>query len=109
MWGGDTAPTARLVLYCFPPLPDEARGSSLVNSRRLSLWSGECVGMGLVTANNADLRARFNAAEGAPSAILAADDGSQLARVEASGGKLETGAVEKAVGAALDAREDALK
>ena len=106
---GETAPTGKLVLYWFPTSPDEARASSLVTSRRLSVWSGECVGMGLVTANNADLRARFKAVEGAPSAVLAADDGSEIVRVEAAGGKLETDAVEKAVSAALDAREDSLK
>src|SRR4029079_6323921 len=42
-------------------------------------------------------------------AVRAADDGSEIVRVEANGGKLETEAVEKAVSAALDAREDSLK
>ncbi len=106
---GGEAPTGALVLYWFPTGPEEARVSSLVTSRRLTVWSGECVGMGLVTADNADLRTRFKAAAGAASAVLATPDGSELMRVEASGGKLDAGAVEKAVGTALEAREDAAK
>ncbi|HXT21173.1 MAG TPA: tetratricopeptide repeat protein [Thermoanaerobaculia bacterium] len=106
--GGET-PAGALILYWFPTGPEEARASSLFTSRRLTVWSGECVGMGLVTADNADLRTRFKAVEGAPSAVLAAADGSELTRVESSGGKLDTGAVEKAVSAALEAREDAAK
>ncbi|HXT19643.1 MAG TPA: tetratricopeptide repeat protein [Thermoanaerobaculia bacterium] len=106
---GGESPAGALILYWFPTGPEEARVSSLVSSRRLSVWSGECVGMGLVTADNAPLRARFKAVDGAPSAVLAAADGSEVTRVEATGGKLDAGTVEKAVGAALEAREDAAK
>jgi tetratricopeptide (TPR) repeat protein len=106
---GSEAPTTRLVLYWFPTSPAEARSSSLVTSRRLSVWSGECVGMGLVTSDNADLRSRFKAAADAPLAVLAGADGSEVARIEASSGRLETEAVEKAVDAVLEAREDAAK
>ncbi len=106
--GGELPPGA-LVLYWFPTSPEEARASSLVTSRRLSLWSGECVGMGLVTADNAPLRTQFKVVNGAPQAVLAAADGSEVVRVEAKDGRLDSGAVEKAVGAALDAREHALK
>jgi tetratricopeptide (TPR) repeat protein len=106
---GGEAPAGALVLYWFPTSPDDARASSLVTSRRLSLWSGECVGMGLVTADNAPLRTRFRVTDGAPQAVIAAADGSEVARVEAKNGRLESGAVEKAVDAALDARENAAK
>src|SRR5262245_7407716 len=106
---GATNPTDRLVLYWFPIGPEEARGSSMQTSRRLALWSGECVGMAIVTSDNADLRARFKADPAAPLAVLAGDDFAELTRIEASAGRLETSAVEKAVGSALDAREDSLK
>jgi tetratricopeptide (TPR) repeat protein len=106
---GATAPTERLVLYWFPIGPEEARGSSMQTSRRLALWSGECVGMAIVTSDNADLRARFKADAAAPLAVLAGDDFAEVTRVEASGGRLEASAVEKAVGSALDEREDSLK
>ncbi len=106
--GGELPPGA-LVLYWFPTSPEEARASTLVTSRRLSLWSGECVGMGLVTADNAPLRTQFKVVNGAPQAVLAAADGSELTRVEAKDGRLDSSAVEKAVSAALDAREDAAK
>src|SRR6188474_2488233 len=46
---GGEVPAGALVLYWFPTGPEEARASSLVTSRRLTTWSGECVGMGLVT------------------------------------------------------------
>jgi tetratricopeptide (TPR) repeat protein len=105
---GEASPATRLILYWFPTGPEEARASSLITSRRLTLWSGECVGMGLVTSDNADLRARFHV-EGGPTAVLAAEDGSELARVEPKEGKLETSAVERAVGDALEAREDSAK
>lgn len=106
---GAEAPAGTLVLYWFPTGPEQARASSLVTSRRLSVWSGECVGMGLITADNAEVRARFHAAPDAPVVVLAATDGSEVARVEAMDGKLDTSKVEKAVGGALDAREDAAK
>jgi tetratricopeptide (TPR) repeat protein len=106
---GETVPGTSLVLYWFPTSPAEAQASPLQTSRRLAVWAGECVGMAVVTTDNADVRERFHAASDAPLAVLAAADGSEVARVEANGGKLDTSAVEKVVSKALDDREDAAK
>src|SRR4029079_17184319 len=72
-------------------------------------WAGECVGMAIVTADNGTLREKFHAVADAPLAVLAAADGSEVARVDATAGRLELSAVEKAVSGALDTREDDLK
>jgi tetratricopeptide (TPR) repeat protein len=106
---GDAAPTAALVLYWFPTSPNDAQASPLQTSRRLSVWAGECVGMALVTADNAELRERFHVAADAPLALVAGADGSEVARVEGSSGRLDSSAVEKAVSKVLDDREDAAK
>jgi tetratricopeptide (TPR) repeat protein len=104
----DPPPTTDLVLFWFPVSPEEARVSPLQSSRRLTSWAGECVGMAIVTTDNAPLREKFHAAADAPLAVLAAADGSEVARVDATAGRLELSAVEKAVSGALDRREDDL-
>ena len=47
---GETAPTGKLVLYWFPTSPDEARASSLVTSRRLSVWSSSRCSIARISA-----------------------------------------------------------
>ncbi|HEX3130398.1 MAG TPA: tetratricopeptide repeat protein, partial [Thermoanaerobaculia bacterium] len=105
---GAEKPKAPLAVYWFPTSPTEARTSPLQTSRTLSLAGGRCVGMALVTPDNQVLHDAFKAPSG-ELVVLAAADGSELGRVAAKDGKLDTGAVEKLLSAKLDEREDALK
>jgi tetratricopeptide (TPR) repeat protein len=103
---GAPRPSGALDLLWFPTSPEEARASSLVTSRVLSVWAGHCVSMSVVTADHADLRQAYTApAAGEPFAVLAAPDGTELARATAKSGRLDTGAVEKMVRSITDARE----
>jgi tetratricopeptide (TPR) repeat protein len=102
------APEAVLVLYWFPTSPAEAKGSLLQTSRSLSQAGARCVATALVTSDNQPLRDTFKVAAGQPAAVLAMADGTELGRVDASDGKLDTHAVEKLLDKEIDKREDAL-
>ncbi len=106
---GAEKPKTPLAVYWFPTSPAEARTSPLQTSRALSLAGGRCVGMALVTPDNQALHDAFKAPSGEMLVVLAAADGSELGRVAAKDGKLDTGAVEKLLSAKLDEREGALK
>jgi tetratricopeptide (TPR) repeat protein len=105
---GAEQPKAPLAVYWFPTSPEAARTSPLQTSRGLSLASGRCVGMALVTPDNQPLHETFKVPSG-EMLVIAAADGSELGRLAAQDGKLNVGAVEKLLSAKLDEREDALK
>jgi tetratricopeptide (TPR) repeat protein len=102
------APEAALVLYWFPTTPEEAKASSLQTSRALSMAGARCVAMAIVTPDNQALHDSFKVAGGAPIAVLATADGTELGRVAANDGKLEARPVEKLLDSAIDKHEDAL-
>jgi tetratricopeptide (TPR) repeat protein len=97
--------TGALELLWFPTSPEEARSSGLVTSRVLSIWSGLCVGMNVVTSDNADLRRLYVGPSDESYAVLVAADGSELARTAARQGRLDTAAVEKMLRGVTDARQ----
>lgn len=106
--GGATLPTEGLALYWFPTSEAEARTSGLTNSRRLTLWSGQCVTPILVPDSVVAVRQQFNVTAQTAAVVLARPDGARLAGVSASDGKLDVGAVEKAIATALKADEKLL-
>lgn len=101
------APEAALVVYWFPTSPEEAKGSPLQTSRLLALAGSRCVATALVTPDNQPLHDLFKAPAGTAVAVLAAVDGTELGRVTAEGGKLDTRAIEKLLDKEVDKREDA--
>ena len=106
---GAERPQAPLAVYWFPTSPEEARVSPLQISRSLSLAGSRCVSMAIVTTDNQDLHEAFKAPAGEQLVVLANADGSDLGRVTASDGKLDTKAVERLLSTALDEREANLK
>jgi tetratricopeptide (TPR) repeat protein len=102
MGPGAPAVEGSLVVYWFPASPDQARGSSLLTSRYLTLTSEQCVGMALVTRDNADLRNKYGAGEGTL-VVLAAKDGTEIGRLVGTNEAVE---VEKLLGKEMNRRED---
>ncbi len=96
-------------LHWFPASADESRKSGLQVSRMLSLFSGKCVAMAIVTPDNKLLVDKF-APDGKLSfAVLTDSAGVELARVVAKPKGLDVYDVEKMVSKTLDAKEDQLK
>jgi len=95
---------ASLVLYWFPTSATDARGSSLLTSRYLTLMADQCVGMALVTPDNAEMRNKYRAGEGTL-VVLTAKDGTEAGRVVGSNEAVD---VEKLLKTELDKREDAV-
>jgi len=106
--GGVAPPAGDLVVYWFPTSKEQVKGSALRTSRSLTLWSAQCVGVGMVPAENNALRQRF-AVNGTPTAVLAGSDGKEIGRVEAADGQLNATPVEKLVRSELEKREDQVK
>src|SRR6185295_7101681 len=106
---GSEKPQAPLAIYWFPTSPEEARVSPLQTSRSLSLAESRCIAMAIVTTDNQALHTAFKAPAGQPLVVLANPDGSDVARVAATDGKLDVKAVEKLLSTTLDEREASLK
>src|SRR5436853_1926632 len=106
---GAERPQAHLAVYWFPTSPEEARSSPLQTSRSLSLAGGRCVAMAIVPSDNQALHEAFKAPAGTPLVVLANPDGTDVARVAATDGKLDVKAVEKLLATALEDREIDLK
>lgn len=94
-----------LVLYWLPLSGDEIKHSDLLNSRTLTVYASQCVGMQVIRPDDAATIDKLGATGKLPAAILASADGKELARLE--GPALRLGAVEKMVRAELDARDNA--
>jgi len=95
-------PEGDLKLLWIPASAIEARSSTLLESRYLTLASGRCVGFGLLPPKN-PVRDRL-AASGS-TVVLTDRDGAELARVASTEAELQPEAVEKLLRAELDRRE----
>ena len=110
--GGGAEPEASdsgLSLLWFPLSRDEARGSTLLDSRYLTLSFAPCAGTWIVPSDGTAMRTRYAATGGTAVAILAGPDGSEIARTEAEKGGLKIGAVEKLVRTEVDKRRTAVE
>jgi tetratricopeptide (TPR) repeat protein len=102
-----SVPNKGLILYWFPASNDELKRSSLKNSRILTLYSSQCVTMTVADAKMPELQ-KIIGDSALPVAILATPDGTQISKVENTGGKLKVEQVEKALDAEMKQRESAL-
>lgn len=102
--GGQPEP-GQLVLLWFPSSPEEARGSGLQTSRNLSLWSARCISMTIVPTDDESYHRQYAAA--ARTAVLTGKDGTEISRTSGGDNDLKPTDVEKMVGAAVKAREQA--
>ena len=96
------------VLFWIPASADEMRRSDLITSQRLTLYSGRCIGMHVVRADDSSMLEKLRAAKGLPLAVLC-EGGEEVARVLADAGVLTASSVEAMVRRAVDTREAALK
>ena len=96
-----------LVLYWFPATADEVQKSSLRISRPLSMYATQCVAMEVADPTS-QVRTKFAAEETLPVAVLAADDGSVVGKLQNTNGKLKVEDVEKMLSGEIKKREDAL-
>ncbi|MFM9903763.1 MAG: tetratricopeptide repeat protein [Pyrinomonadaceae bacterium] len=99
--------TAGLVLYWFPASAAELKNSSLLESRNLSLFAGQCVAMELADVKTANAETLIGGSK-LPIAVLATPDGTLVNKVENKGGKINVGDVEKLVGGEIKTRETAI-
>ena len=102
-WAAVAPPAKGLVLYWFPATKDEWNKSSLRGSRILTLYSAQCVSMTVAGAREPELQKILGDSK-PPVAVLAAQDGSPISKVENTGGKLKVEQVEKVVDAEMKQR-----
>jgi tetratricopeptide (TPR) repeat protein len=100
-------PATGLVLYWFPASQNEVKSSSLRESRILSLYAAQCVSMELADNRIPNADALLGNSE-LPVAALAKSDGSLIAKVESTNGKLKAADVEKLVDTEMKQRESAV-
>jgi tetratricopeptide (TPR) repeat protein len=105
--GTPPAPTP-LALYWLPATREEVKGSDLLVSRQLTVYSGQCIGMELVAPEDAATIEKLGATGKLPAAILLDTDGKVVRQADAVDSKLKVGAVEKMVKEELAAREKAI-
>jgi tetratricopeptide (TPR) repeat protein len=105
---GDEPLKGPLVVYWIPATREEVRKSDLLNSRTLTTYASQCVGMQLVNPDDAAMVEKLGVTGKAPTALLLDETGKAVAHVDAEKGTLKLSAVEKMVRDELKAREDAL-
>ena len=108
LWEARTAPNRGLVLYWFPANNDEVKKSSLLASRILTIYSGQCVTMTVADAKTPELQPIIGDSQ-VPVAVLASSDGTPIKKVENTAGKLKVDQVEKLVEAEMKQREATLE
>ncbi|MBV9494321.1 MAG: tetratricopeptide repeat protein [Acidobacteria bacterium] len=94
-----------LVLYWLPLSAEDIKHSDLLNSRQLTIYSSQCVGMQVIRPDDSATIEKLSATGKLPACILSNADGKELARLE--GPALRVSAVEKMVRAEMDVRETA--
>jgi tetratricopeptide (TPR) repeat protein len=97
-----------LVVYWFPSSAEEFKNSSLRYSRNLSLYSSQCVTMGVADAGT-NLGTRFLSGDKLPVVVLAKSDGTVINKLQNDKGFLKVDRVEKLVETEMKSREDATK
>ena len=107
--GADALPQGGLAVYWFPASQVELEKSSLRNSRTLSLYSQQCVLMGVADVRT-DIGQKFAADAKLPLAVLADADGKVINKaVGGDDGKLKVAPVEKMLEAEMKQRESTVK
>jgi tetratricopeptide (TPR) repeat protein len=105
----EVVPGGALSVLWFPSSAAEAKGSSLMTSRTLSVLSSRCLALALVTPDNAAVRQRYGIPEVGSGAVLVDGNAVEISRVPQEGTPPSAGSVEKLLETELDKREDAAK
>jgi hypothetical protein len=95
------------LLFWIPTSSEEMRHSGLIISERLTLYSGRCIGMHVVRADDRPMLVKLGAQDAIPLAILVEGD-KEVARVSSQSGMLSASSVEAMVRKAFDTREASL-
>ena len=105
----DPAPSGGLIVYWFPSSQAELEKSSLRFSRVLSVYSQQCVTMGIADFHTA-VGKKFIGDEKPPVAVLAQADGKLISKAEKNkDGYLKVEQVEKLLDTEMKSRENAVK
>lgn len=105
---GDAPPATQLVLYWIPLSSDEFRHSELLTYRPLTAYARECITLVVVRADDSATIDRLGASGKLPIAVLAAADGTVIAKVDNERGLLRAEKVDKLIHDAIRAREESL-
>jgi tetratricopeptide (TPR) repeat protein len=105
----EVVPGGTLAVLWFPSSAAEAKGSSLLTSRTLSVLSARCLALALVTPDNTAVRLKYGIQDLASGVVLVDGDSNEIARVPGDGKPAAAGPVEKIVNVELDKRGDAAK
>lgn len=106
---GSPIPEGALGVYWFPASADDAKGSSLLTSRTLTVLSARCVAMVLVTPDNEPARTKYGMPAQGAGVVLVGADAAEIGRVAQDGKAIVAAPVEKLLDAELDKREEAAK
>jgi tetratricopeptide (TPR) repeat protein len=105
----DPPPSAGLAVYWLPASQNELNNSSLNFSRKLSVYSQQCVTMGIVDYRTS-VGKKYLADEQPPLLVMIAPDGNVIGKLERNkDGKLQVEQVEKLVDSEMKTREEAVK
>ncbi len=105
----ESGPGGPLGLLWFPASAAEAKESSLVTSRALSVLSARCVTMAIVAADDVRLRSKYELPQQSSGVLLVDERDEVIAVVVPSGPAILVGPVETMVQAELDRRENEAK
>ncbi|HKF22623.1 MAG TPA: tetratricopeptide repeat protein [Candidatus Angelobacter sp.] len=97
-----------LAVYWLPATQQELERSSLRESHTLANYATQCVTMGIVDYRT-ELGQKFATANQLPTAVVVQADGTVVARLENTGGKLKVGDLEKLLDNEMKKREAAVK
>ena len=100
--------TTPLTVYWFPASADQAKTASLNDSRLLTLYAAQCVGLQLVMPDDAATIEKFGVKEKLPLALLVSD-GKEVARVNVDNGVVPVADVENMIHHELYERDLALQ
>jgi len=103
----DTPVAEGLILYWFPASKEELAKSSLKESRDLSLYASQCISMQLADGRTPHSKELIGESK-LPVAVLANPDGTTVAKLENTAGKLKVTDVEKLVGTEVKTRGTSL-
>jgi len=105
----EVVPGGALGVFWFPSSAAEAKESSLLTSRTLTVLSARCVALAVVTPDNAPVRKKYGIPELGSGVVLVDGNAAEIGRVAPDGKPIQAGPVEKMLESALDTREDAAK
>src|SRR5208282_270676 len=95
-----------ITVYWFPSSVDEARRSSLLTSRQLTLYSSQCVSMVIADSGFDAVQYLLNGSK-LPIVVVLDNTGKTIARIDNKGGNLNVEQVEKTIDNEVKQRESA--